>query len=241
MIVVEKEELSQRKASVIAGIAILVMAVCAGFTVGLVNGTLIVNNDAGATVENISNSMALFRSGILGWLVILVSDVVVSWALYSFLKQVDNSLALLGAWFRIIYSAILGVALLNLLYVMQMLSGDNAFVSMLPDQISAQVMLYIHTFSKMWSFGLIVFGLHLLIIGQLVLKSGFIPKVLGILLLIAALSYVIIHLLYVSFPQFEQTTALLENILSLPMALGELAFGIWLLIKGGRTSNSIAN
>lgn len=237
MTVFETEKISQRRAAVIAGITMLVMAGCAAFAVGFVNSSLIVKGDAGATVNNIFNSLALFRSGVFGWLVILVSDIIVSWALYIFLKQVDNSLALLGAWFRLIYCAILGASIMNLVYISLILSGGSTS-AVQANQLNAQVMLLIDAFNKMWSFGLILFGLHLLIIGTLALKSGFIPKILGILLLIAALSYVIVHLLHVFSPQFEQTTLVLENILSLPMALGELAFGIWLLIRGGRNSKA---
>ena len=237
MIVFETEKIPLRRAAIITGITMLVMAGCAAFTVGFVNSSLIVEGDADITVSNILNSLALFRSGVFGWLVILVSDIIVSWSLYLFLKQVDNSLALLGAWFRFIYCAILGASIMNLVYILLMLSGGRT-PAVQSNQLNAQVMLLIDAFNKMWSFGLIIFGLHLLIIGTLVLKSGFIPKILGILLLIAAISYVIIHLLHIFFPQFEKTTLVLENILSLPMATGELAFGIWLLIKGGRTSKA---
>ncbi len=239
MTVFETEQISQRRAAVTAGIAMLVMAVCAAFAVGFVNSSLIVKGDSGATTINIFNSSAVFRSGVFSWLVILVSDIIVSWALYSFLKQVDNSLALLSAWFRLLYCAILGVSILNLVYVMLLSSGDNIAATQ-SNQLSNQIMLFIDAFNKMWSFGLIIFGLHLLLIGKLVLKSRFIPKILGILLMIAAVSYIIVHSLHVFFPQFEQTTVILENILSFPMALGELAFGIWLLIRGGRTSKPAA-
>lgn len=239
MTVFETEKISQRKAAVTTGIAILVMAVSAAFTVGFINNSLIVKGDAGATANNIINSLALFRSGVFGWLIILASDIIVAWALYSFLKQVDNSVALLGAWFRLIYCAILGASILNLVYVMLLLSGGNIPAAQ-SGQLNIQVMLFIDAFNKMWSFGLILFGFHLLIIGKLILKSGFIPKILGILLLIAAFSYVIVNLLHVFFPQFEQTTVIIENILILPMSLGELALGIWLLIKGGRTSRPAA-
>lgn len=239
MAVFERESISQRKAAVIAGIAILVMAACAGFSVGIVHSSLIIKDDAAATAGNIFASLPLFGGGVFGWLLILASDIIVAWALYIFLKPVDNGISLLGAWFRFIYSAILGTAILNLVYVMVIAGGGNSPTEQ-SGQLDTQVMLFIDAFHKMWSFGLIIFGLHLLVIGKLVLKSGFIPKALGILLLIAGISYVVIHLLHVFFPQWGQTTAMLENILSLPMALGELAFGIWLLIKGGRASRPVA-
>lgn len=233
----ETEELSQRRAAVIAGLATLAMAGCAAFAVGFVNGALLVKGDADATAGNITRSLALFRSGIFAWLVILVCDILVSFALYSFLKQADSSLALLGAWFRLIYCAILGVALLNLVYVLLIAGGDGALAAA---GVNAQVMLYVEAFDKMWSFGLIVFGLHLLVIGKLVLKSGFIPGILGLLLLVAAAGYIIVHSLDMFFPQAQAVTAILENILSLPMALGELAFGVWLLLKGGKVPKAAA-
>lgn len=238
MTVNETGKISPRRAALIAGIVMLVMAACAAFAVGYVNGSLIVKGDANATLSNIQSSFALFRGGVFGWLVILLSDIVVAWALYIFLKQVDNSVSMLGAWFRLVYCAILGTAILNLINIIQLSGGDSSLAAVQSDLTKAQVMLFVNAFSKMWSFGLIVFGCHLLIVGNLVLKSGFIPKILGILLLIAALSYIVVHVLHVFFPQIEQTTVILENILSLPMALGELAFGIWLIVKGGKTSVS---
>ena len=63
-------------------------------------------------------------------------------------------------------------------------------------------------------------------------KISHIPKLLGILLLIASVSYIIIHLSHLFLPQHKNLTIIFENVLSLPMALGELGFGIWLLIKG---------
>jgi hypothetical protein len=97
-------------------------------------------------------------------------------------------------------------------------------------------MLYLSAFNSIWSLGLIVFGIHLLIIAYLILKSDFIPRFLGVLLVIAALSYVLIHSMYLFLPQYQTTTMLIEKILSLPMTAGELGFGIWLLIRGGKKS-----
>lgn len=238
MTIFETERLSQRRAAVITGIVLLVMTACAAFAAGLANGSLIASGDADATVRNIQNATGLFRGGILGWLVILVSDIVVSWSLYSFLKQVDKSTALLGALFRIMYCVFLGIAILNLLYTVALLNADEAIMK--PDLIKAQVMLYISAYNNTWSFGLILFGLHLFIVGMLALKSDFIPKLFGILLLIAAVSYILIHSLHTFFPSVNSVTAILENILSIPMALGELAFGVWLLIKGGRSVKEAA-
>lgn len=129
----------------------------------------------------------------------------------------------------------LGIAISNLIFVSLLLSGDNYLVFAQTDQLNAQVMLSLNAFNSIWSLGLIIFGLHLLIIAYLIIKSDFIPKFLGVLLFIASLSYVLIHSLHLFLPQYETTTMLIEKILSLPILVGELGFGIWLLIKGGKT------
>ena len=233
----EAEKISQRKAAITAGISLLLIAFTAIFAFGVVQNKLIILSDAAATINTIRQSDDLFRTGIFCWLITLSGDVVIAWALYIFLKQVDNSLALLGAWFRLIYSVILGIAVLNLMYVVLLLSGDNNILPMQNEQLQTQVMLFVNAFKNMWSFGLIIFGFHLFIVGYLALKSTLIPKFLGILLLIASVSYIIIHLSHLFLPQYKNLTIIFENVLSVPMALGELGFGIWLLIKGGKIPN----
>jgi hypothetical protein len=87
--------------------------------------------------------------------------------------------------------------------------------------------------------GLIIFGGHLMIVGYLAFKSDIIPKVVSILLLMASISYIIIHLCYTFLPQYDGITTMLESILSVPMSLDELGFGIWLLFKGGKVPKSV--
>ena len=81
--------------------------------------------DATTTANNIMANELLFRSGIVSWLIVLTCDVVVAWALYVLLKPVNKSLSLLAAWFRLVYSTIHGIALLNLIFVLQLLSGAD--------------------------------------------------------------------------------------------------------------------
>ncbi|WP_205737049.1 DUF4386 domain-containing protein [Acetobacterium paludosum] len=230
----ETERISPRKAAVIVGVAMIMIALCAGFAYGFIHSSLVITGNAAATVSQIQQNTPLFRAEIFSWFLILVFDIIIAWALTIFMKQIDAHLSLLGGWFRLIYAMILGIAISNLVLVSLILSGDNYSISLPADQLSAQVMLYLSAFNSIWSLGLIVFGLHLLIIAYLILKSDFIPKFLGILLVIAALSYVLIHSMYLFLPQYETTTTLIEKILSLPMTAGELGFGIWLLLKGGK-------
>lgn len=230
----QMKDLSQRKAAVVAGGALLLMAIAAMFAYGFVLGNLIVPEDASATANKIIASVMLFRIGICSFLVVLVCDVVVAWALYVFLKQVNKSLSLLTAWLRLVYATILGIALLNLVIVLLLLSGADYLTVFKTDQLHAQVLLFLKAFNIEWAIGLVVFGFHLFLLGCLVFKSGYIPRILGVLLIIASLCYLITNFANLLLPSYENYKATIEPVLSVPMAIGELSLAFWLLFKGGK-------
>jgi hypothetical protein len=118
-------DLSPRQAARVAGIAILAIAILAFFANFFVLNALIVSGDAATTAANIMASEGLFRIGIASLLVVVVLDMVAAWALYIFFKPVNPSLALLTAWFRVVYAAIFGVALLNLLLALELVGGEG--------------------------------------------------------------------------------------------------------------------
>ncbi|WP_340007594.1 DUF4386 domain-containing protein [Paenibacillus sp. FSL K6-0276] len=222
----------QRTPALIAGISLIIMTLASFFSYGYVHASLVVQGDASATFHNLMSSSTLFKAEILGWVIILVSDIVVAWAFYMFLKPMNNGLSLLGAWFRLTYAAILGIAILNLLFVW--LLANSADPLSISDQLQAQVMLYLDAFESVWSIGLIVFGGHLLIVGYVAVKSNGIPKIISILLVIAGVGYMLIHLCNAFLPQFDGVITVLKFIFTVPMIVGELGFGLWLLFKGGK-------
>jgi len=227
-------DISLRRAAIVTGVALLIMAVAAVFATDLVLERLVVPGDAAATTSNIRASEMLFRTGIFGWLIILICDVLAAWGLYVFLKPVDRSLSLLMAWFRLVYVAILGTALLNLVIVLLLVSGDDYLAGLGVDQLQGHVLLFLNAFGAMWSIGLAVFGFHILVLGYLVLKSGYIPKVLGVLLLIAFFGYLITNSANLLSPKYESYRAMIEWPFLVPMVVGELGLGLWLLFKGAR-------
>lgn len=230
------ELLNQRKAALTAGVALLIATAASLFAYGVIHTQLISLNDIPATIIDIRASIALYRTEIFGWFVILLSDIVVAYALYVFLKPIDHNLSFLSMVIKIVYTALLGMAIMNLIYPAIILSGDKNFAALNATQLNSQISLYLNSFKNMWSFGLILFGFHLLLNGVLILKSAYIPKLIGLLLLLAAVSYSLIHFLYLLLPKLDKTTAVLEKAFSLPMFLGELSFCLWLLIRGGKSS-----
>ncbi|CAH1201546.1 hypothetical protein PAECIP111893_01650 [Paenibacillus plantiphilus] len=229
-----KERSNQRNSALTAGISLIIMAIAGFFSYGFVHGSLVVQGDASATFNNIAASDILFKGGIFSWLIILITDILAAWALYVFLEPLHRSLSLLGAWLRLVYSTILGIAILNLIVVLILTRHTNDFSSFTIEQIQSLVMLFLEAFESMWSIGLIVFGGHLLVVGYVALQSEGIPKVISILLLLASVGYIAIHLGETFLPHYDGAIAILNLAFFIPMVAGELGFGIWLLLRGGK-------
>ncbi|MFD2046572.1 DUF4386 domain-containing protein [Ornithinibacillus salinisoli] len=235
MLVPNNKLTDQRKIAVITGISLLIMAIAASFSAGFVHESILVEGDANATLNNMMTSQTLFKVGIFGWLIILLTDIVVAWGFYIFLKPFNKYLSLLGAWFRLIYTSILAIAILNLIVVL-LLTKSTDYISLLSnEQLALIVMLLLNAFNAIWNMGLIIFGGHLLIVGYIAFTSSNLPKIISILLLVASFGYIVIHLCITFLPQYERIITILENVFTLPMIVGELGFGIWLLFKGGKS------
>ena len=220
-------DISLRQAAIVAGFGLLIMTIFAVFADFFVFQKLIVPGDAATTANNIIASEMLFRTGIGCILIVLICDVVVAWALYIFLKQVNKNLSLLTAWLRLVYAAMLGIAMLNFVVVLILLSGADYLAVFETDQLHAQVLLFLNAFYDVWALGLIVFGFHLAALGYLAFKSDYIPKILGILLMAAGLGYLIDYFGSLLFPNSDVA-------ISMVLGWGELIFMFWLLFKGGK-------
>lgn len=221
-------DFSSSHSAIIAGIGLIFMAILAPIANFSILQNLIVQNDACKTFSNISASEGLFRLAILFFLIVAILDIIVAWALYVFLKPVNKSLSLLTAWVRVVYAAILAVVLIYLLDVLQLLHGAEYLTSFTAAQIQTKVLLSINTFNLGWGFGLIIFGFHLLLLGYLVFKTGYMRKILGILLILASLGYMIDGAGKVLFADYNLN-------LSVFTFIGEIILIFWLLIKGWKT------
>lgn len=223
-------KISNRKVALIAGISLLIMAAAAGFSYGFAFDKLFTGDNGTAIFNNIVASQTLLRLGIFGFFIVLVMDLLVTWALYIYFKDINKNLSLLTAWFRLIYSAVLAVSLLNIVKVAIMTSGPISGSSM----IYTQVMFFIESFTMEWSIGLMLFGLHLFFLGFLSVKSTGFLKILGYLIIFAGVCYFIINFLQVIIVDSKTIVSLLESILSIPMALAEIVLAFWLIFKGGK-------
>ena len=217
--------ISSGNAAIIAGIALLIMSIVAPIANFSILQKLFVPGDAAKTFSNIVASEGSFRLAIGLFLVVAILDIIVAWALYVFLKPVNNSLSLLTAWFRIIYATMLGSVLIYLVNVLLLINDPGYLSALSTTQIHAQVMSLIGTFSHGWEFGLIIFGVHLLLLGYLMFKAGYMRKILGILIILASLGYMIDGLGRLLSTQYNISISMFTFI-------GEVVLIFWLLIKG---------
>lgn len=218
----------QRKSAVTAGLSLIIMGIAAIFSYGYVYSSLVVSGDVDTTTRQLFSSPLLFHAGVLGWVVIILCDLVVARALYRYFQHISPKISLITALIRIFYTGVLGVAVFNLILVSDLLHADLV-------ALTGQIMDYLGCFAFTWSAGLIVFGIHLLGLGYLSLQSAEVPRLLGILLYIAGAAYFIVHTGKL-FPAYEGLITKAETFLSIPMAVGELAFAFWLIISGGKGS-----
>lgn len=223
----------QRHIAFVAGFGLLLMTVAIILAEVVAMADIIVDGDAAATVNNIIANQGRFRFGIVAYLAVAILDLVVAWALYVFLKPAKNSMALLAAWSRLVYTIILGIALVNVYSVFQLL-GNAGYLSVFEiAEIEAQVMLLLNAFRDTWDVGYVFFGIHLALLGIVAYRSGFIPKVFGILLLVGGISYLVDYLGLLLFPDFNLRV-------SFVFGWGEAIFMFWLLIWGGKTKLPIS-
>jgi hypothetical protein len=223
---------SSHQTARVAGVLYLIIIIAGIFAEFFVRQSLIVPGDAAATANNIMASEGLFRAGIAGDLIMIMSDVALALVFYVLLKPVSNSLALLAAFFRLAQAAILGINLLNLFFVLQLLSGADYLAGFGANQLHALVMLFLNGHSIGYAIGLVLFGLSLFVLGYLVFRSGYFPRILGLLLIVAGSGYLIDSFASFLLPAYDNYEALFALVVFLPAFIGELSMCLWLLLKG---------
>jgi hypothetical protein len=228
---------SLRKTARIAGVLYLIIIVCAGFSEGYVRSNLIVPGDATATANNIVASEGLFRIGFVCDLIAFFSDAAVSILLYILLKPVSKTLSLIAASFRLLaHPAIASINLLNHFAALLLLSGASYLTVFETDQLHALVLLFLNAHRYGYLIGGAFFGLHCFVLGYLLFKSEYFPKILGVLLVFASLGYLIESFGNFLFPGYEE---IFTWVVAVPAVIAELSLTFWLLIKGVKAQQPV--
>lgn len=214
----------------LAGALYLALMPFGFFGIIYVPSVLVVPGHPATTSRNIMASEWLIRSGTVSLLISQVIFVFLVLALYRLLKPVNKSHAMFMVILALPAVPIAFLNEVNHLAVLRLLnSADSGDFS--SNQLHALVMLFLDMRETGMLFALVFWGLWLLPLGLLVFRSGFLPKLLGILLVIACVGYLIdvgTQLLFPGVPTISQVTSAFAML----AAMGELLFALWLLIKG---------
>ncbi|MCO5189906.1 MAG: DUF4386 domain-containing protein [Anaerolineae bacterium] len=212
-----------------AGVLYLLIAVAAIFAHMVIPEQFIVTGDAAATAANIAANEATFRVGTVGSeLIILLSEIVLSVVLYYLFKPVSKSLSLLAAVSRLAMTVIHGLNLLNYYFVLQLLNGGEYLTVFSPEQVNALVTLFLDAHSIGFTIGIAFLVPHVLILGYLIVQSGYFPKVLGFLFIAAGIGYLFDSMGQLLVSGYTTTPGAIAAVI----AFAEIAFPIWLLVKG---------
>jgi hypothetical protein len=218
----------------LVGLLYLLVSIPGAFALIYVPDKLIVHGNAAATAANIAANQTLFRMGIACNLVMEVLFIGVALALYELLKGVNQRHALLMVGLIVVPLPIVLLNELNSIAALMLVRGADFLSVVDKPQRDALAMLFLNLHSRGFDIAGIFWGLWLFPLGLLVYKSGFLPRFLGILLMLRCLAYVVESLDPFLFPQYE---AIISQWMR-PLRFGELLFMFWLLIVGAKPKTS---
>lgn len=189
---------------------------------------LIVLGDAAATASNIVAHEWQFRIGFVGDLLAGLLFLMAAWALYALLKPVNRDLALLFLLLNLGGVAVRYANDLNLVAALLLSRGADNLQVFQADQLQSLAMAFLHLQKNGYWVSQIFFGAWLFPLGYLVFKSGFLPRILGIVLMVHCVAWLTTSLQFLLFPGYTAITYI-----SYPLGfIAELALTLWLLIKG---------
>lgn len=218
--------ISMRTAALIAGLPVFLPN--APYGEFYVFGKLINYHDAAQTTQNLIHHPSLFLFGILAvFFNFVIWDIVLAWVVYIFLRPANPHLSLLVAWFRLIFAVLGIVALFNFLFALHVANLPGIDES----YRQQQVLQLVNQRRFAMNIAYLFFGVFLILEGILICKASYIPKVIGVLILLAGPAWMIIGLQPYFFKGYNLSWVMF-------FAIGELVFGIWLLIKGTRINET---
>jgi len=203
--------MTPRKLALTAGISYLIIffaAIFANFV--MLEGLTL---DPVATVQD---SAGMVKAGIVAFLITVVFDVVVAWALQKLFEE--NPLSSLSNLFRMMHAAIMGVAVFALPFVLELNTAE-------------EIHHQLDIFNTIWLIGLFFFGIHLILLSRILQK----PKFIALFLFLAGIMYILDTVAHFTFDNYQEHADLFLAAVAIPSIFGEMAFSIYLLLNGGKS------
>jgi hypothetical protein len=221
---------SINKTARLAGLVYLILIINGIINLMYIPSKLIVWESASQTFENITNSELLFRWGIVSGIITFLAFLVLPLVLYKLLNKVNVAHAKLMVIFVLVSIPISFINILNKFSVLTLIEKGMYIESMGENDLQTQVMMHLDNYSSGIEISQIFWGLWLFPFGYLVYKSGFLPKLLGILLMAGCIGYLMTFFGGFLYTDFHKTT--FSSIIGMPASIGEIGICLWLLIMG---------
>lgn len=228
----QRTEISPQVYARIGGLIYLFMIFLGIIQEVLIRGKIVVAGDAAATATNLRSMEMLWRIGIAFEMLMVILTICLTLVLFLLTRPVHKHLALLAAFFGLLAT---GVQAAYSLYLMEALlpSGNMSYLSAFTAvQLDAMTALCINAHGSGFAIALLLFGPFFFITGYLLYQSGYLPKFLGVLYVIAGLSYFISSFTLILVPAWG---AKYYFFMAAPALIGELGLSLWLIIKGVNT------
>ena len=218
---------SHKKTARLAGFVYLLLVITGIFYLVYVPTQLIDINSAENTANNIIASEFLFRSGIAAGVVSCICFLILPFVLYELFKSVNKTYALLMVVLAVVSVPVSIGNMISKYDILTLLSGAQYLDTFGVEQIHTQVMLLMKSYFNGIAIVKIFWGLWLFPFGYLAFKSGFLPKIFGIALMLGCFTYLIKFFGHLLFPEID-----IPGFFRIPSAFGEIGICLWLLIMG---------
>ncbi|MDP9176520.1 MAG: DUF4386 domain-containing protein [Gemmatimonadota bacterium] len=213
----------------VGGVLYLVIIVLGAVGEAVVRGSIVVSGNAAATAANLRSMESLWRFGVAGEVVLLTCATALALILYILLRPVSRELALAAVFFNLVCIAIEGVAAVSLASALFPLASSTYLSAFTPEQLNAMAMLSVRSHTTGFGIALIFFGVECVILGYLIYRSGYMPRIIGVLMEIAGVCYVINSFALLLSPLLSSR---LFPVILMPALVAEVSLALWLLVKG---------
>ncbi len=225
-----------KKKARIAGLLYLVVVLSGMYSLAYVPSKLIVWDNPSLTVHNITSFERLFRYGIVSGLICYTFFLFLPIALYKLLKSVNEKYAKMMVLLAVVSVPITFINMQNKFAVLSIIDNSDYLKVLTAGQLQSTILFYLHLFDNGLLIVSIFWGLWLFPFGCLVYKSGFLPKILGVFLILGCLGYLIQFLGHLLFPNYANMD--ISTYIRLPASIGEIGTCLWLLIFGVKEKSS---
>lgn len=211
-----------------AGLFWLITFITGAFAM-YIGGRFVVSGNAAATAANILTNESAFRVGTAGNLIATIGYLLATILVYELLKPYNRTVSLVAAVFSLLGCALGAIVSLLNLAPLALLKGSAYLGVFTTEQLQALALTSLGLALRANDVGLVFFGLHISLVGYLIVASGLVPRVIGVLLMIGGAFYELSS--FGSFLAVPLVKTLFPLIL-LPAFFAELVLCLWLLIKG---------